>query len=79
MSDHGVRSHNQGFANITNKDNCWNFNAVYFCGQPLDIEGMSSVNVMRLIATSLGVDMPPVKDPVTVDSADDLSDVVYPR
>ena len=75
LSDHGVREHGQGFTTITPKDNCWTFLAVYYCGQPLDVEGMSSVNLMRHIATDLGVDMPPVRDYVTVDSPDDLAGV----
>lgn len=79
LSDHGIRNHGQGFTNITKKDDCRIFLAVYYCGQPLDIEGMSSVNLMRYIATELGVDMPPVKEYVTKDSADDLSDVVFPK
>lgn len=79
LSDHGIRQHSQGFTTITPKDDCWIFLSVYYCGQPLDIEGMSSVNLLRYIATELGVNMPPVKDYVTVDSADDLSDVAYPH
>ncbi len=78
-SDHGVRSHEQGFAKITAKDNCWVFLAMYNQGDPLDIEGMSPINLMRLIATKLGVKKDPVKDYVTVDSASDLSDVKYPK
>ena len=79
MSDHGVRAHDQGFIKITEKDNCWSFLALYYQGDEVDIEGMSPINVLRMIATNLGVKMDPVKDYVTVDSKDDLSDVNYKR
>lgn len=79
MSDHGVRSHDQGFVNITAKDDCWIFLALYYQGDKVDIEGMSPINLMRLISTKLGVKMDPVQDYVTVDSRDDLKDVDYSR
>ncbi len=79
MSDHGVRSHDQGFVNITAKDDCWIFLALYYQGDTVDIEGLSPINLMRLISTKLGVKMDPVQDYVTVNSRDDLKDVDFSR
>ena len=78
LSDHGVRSHDQGFAKITAKDDCWVFMALYYQGDTVDIEGLSPINLMRLVSTKLGFRLDPVQDYVTVDSKDDLSDVKYP-
>ena len=78
LSDHGVRTHNQSFCDISPKGDRWIFGAVYYCGEPLDIEGLAAVNIMRLIATKLGVELEQVHQYVTVDSAEDLSDVVWP-
>ena len=71
FSDHGVRTHKQSFCDITPKGDRWSFAAVYYCGRPLDIEGMSGVNILRLIATKLGADMPPVEEYVNKDTPDD--------
>ena len=79
LSDHGIRSHEQNYAKVTAKDDCWVFLALYYQGDTVDIEGVSPINLMRLVSTKLGVKLDPVQDYVTVDSLDDLSDVKYPR
>lgn len=76
QSDHGIRKHKQLFDEpISSKAERHVFNAVYFCGMELDIEGLSPINTLRLIMTQLGKEYPLIEDYVTADSSDDLSDV----
>jgi hypothetical protein len=65
QSDHGIRTHTSKFR-IDRHDAYHIFNAVYFCGRKLDIEGKSALNTLRLILTKLGeAGYPQVDDPVT--------------
>ena len=65
MSDHGVRGglYTTETVEIDLPDQCRIFNAVYYGGEEFDIEGLSSVNTVRAVLSSLGADFPPVEDP----------------
>ncbi len=81
MSDHGIRYHSDCNKKhtfyITDKDSCRIFNAVYIKGQPYDIEGLSGVNTLRYIMSMYeGLDYPPIEDPITSESPDDLTGII---
>ena len=60
QSDHGVRGGyfvNKGLQ-IDYADQRRIYNALYFGGEPVDIEGLTAVNTLRLILTKLGADYP---------------------
>ncbi len=64
QSDHGVRG---GFfvdkgVEVELDDQRRIFNALYFGGESVDIEGVSPVNTMRFILTQLGADYPPLNE-----------------
>lgn len=77
MSDHGIRYHNgcklKHTFEITDKDSCRIMNAVYIKGQKYNIEGLSGVNTLRFILSLYdGLDYPPINDPITSASPDDI-------
>jgi hypothetical protein len=81
MSDHGIRYHADCSLKhkfyITDKDSCRIFNAVYIKGQQYDMEGLSSINTLRYILSLYeGLDYPPIEDPITPDSPDDLAGII---
>ena len=64
QSDHGVRG---GFfvghgLEVEPNDQRRIFNALYFGGEPVDIEGLTAVNTMRYVLTKLGADYPALED-----------------
>ena len=64
QSDHGVRGGyfvGEGLE-VELDDQRRILNAVYFGGEPVDIEGLDSVNTMRLVMSMLGGDFPPLND-----------------
>lgn len=64
QSDHGVRGGyfiNNGLE-IEFSDQRRIFNALYFGGEQVDIEGLSAVNTLRLVLTELGASYPPLDD-----------------
>ncbi|MBN1700011.1 MAG: hypothetical protein JW881_21050 [Spirochaetales bacterium] len=64
QSDHGIRNH-VAKLRIEERDAYRIFNAVYFGGRRLDIEGKSALNTLRLILTSLGAEgYPQIDEPV---------------
>ena len=81
MSDHGIRYHADCSLThkfyITDKDSCRIFNAVYIKGQQYDMQGLSAINTLRYILSLYeGMDYPPIEDPITSDSPDDLSGII---
>ena len=81
MSDHGIRYHADCTLKhtfyITDKDSCRIMNAVYIKGQQYDIEGLSGINTLRFILSLYdGLDYPPIEDPITPDSPDDLTGII---
>ena len=82
QSDHGVRHHTAGEPPHTfiveETDTRSILNAVYFAGEPLDIQGLSAVNTWRLVFNKLGVDMDLIDDSsykITVDVDAQVMDV----
>lgn len=64
QSDHGARSVRKNGDIIPDKDKIKIFNAVYFQGKAIDIEGLSGVNTLRLVFTNaLDLDLPPLEVP----------------
>lgn len=64
QSDHGVRGGyfiNDGLE-VALSDQCRIFNALYFGGEAVDIEGLSAVNTMRTVLTRLGLSYPVLDD-----------------
>ncbi len=64
QSDHGVRGGyfiNKGLE-VEFSDQRRIFNALYFGGQAVDIEGLSAVNTVRLVLSLLGADYGPLDD-----------------
>ena len=81
MSDHGIRYHADCSLThkfyITDKDSCRIFNAVYIKGEQYDMEGLSAINTFRYILSLYeGLDYPPIEDPITSDSPDDLTGII---
>lgn len=81
MSDHGIRYHSDCTKKhtfyITNKDSCRILNAVYIKGEEHDIEGLSGINTLRYVLSLYeGQDYPPIKDPITSDSPDNLKGII---
>ncbi|MBQ5992005.1 MAG: hypothetical protein IJL62_05600 [Clostridia bacterium] len=68
QSDHGARGglwqndYNAENYDIEKTDQCRILNTVYFCGEPIEIEGLSAVNTARAILTKLGSNRPPIPD-----------------
>lgn len=62
QSDHGPRSRSDTRRamkfNIAEEDMRRIFNAVYFGGQPLNIDGLTGVNTLRTVLNALGSDYP---------------------
>ena len=54
QSDHSARAANSGYDNMFEEtDKCQIFNALYWKNNPLDIEGLSGINTMRLLFNQL--------------------------
>lgn len=54
QSDHSARAANSGYGNMfEDADKCQIFNAIYWNNNPLDIEGLSGINTMRLLFSQL--------------------------
>lgn len=81
QSDHGLRFHNDCVQKhtmyITNKDSARIVNFAYIKGEKHDIEGLSAINTMRYIMSLYdGYDFPPIEDPITEDSPEDLDGLI---
>ena len=54
QSDHGARAYTEGFLDMFSEEAMRTpLNAVYYSGEELDIEGLSSVNTVRLVLNKL--------------------------
>lgn len=83
MSDHGIRYHSDCTLMhkfyITDKDSLRIFNAAYIKGKKYDTEGLSAINTLRFILSLYEgheQDYPPIKDPVTPESPNNLKGII---